>query len=209
MDKNLAKYIWLNTSRHQLWILFIILLSMPPFFWSLDLPKQIVNGPIQGDGFNTPGAEQTFLKISIGLPNWILKTEPIVLFHGFRLDRFEMLMALSAAFLVLVIINGLFKLYINTYKGRLGERMLRRLRFNLVDMVLRFPPNVFKRLKAAEVATMVKDEVEPLGGFIGDAFVQPAFLGLQAATSLFFIILQNFYLGILAAFMVGIQGVII
>jgi putative ABC transport system ATP-binding protein len=209
MDKNLAKYIWLNTSRHQLWILFIILLSMPPFFWSLDLPKQIVNGPIQGDGFNTPGAEQTFLKISIGLPNWILKTEPIVLFHGFKLDRFEMLMALSAAFLVLVIINGLFKLYINTYKGRLGERMLRRLRFNLVDMVLRFPPNVFKRLKAAEVATMVKDEVEPLGGFIGDAFVQPAFLGLQAATSLFFIILQNFYLGILAAFMVGIQGVII
>jgi putative ABC transport system ATP-binding protein len=87
--------------------------------------------------------------------------------------------------------------------------MLRRLRFQLVDRVLRFPPNVFKRLKAAEVATMVKDEVEPLGGFIGDAFVQPAFLGLQAATALFFIILQNFWLGILAAFMVGIQGIII
>ena len=120
-----------------------------------------------------------------------------------------MLMALSVAFLFLVIINGLFKLYINTYKGRLGERMLRRLRFELIDRVLRFPPNVFKRLKSAEVATMVKDEVEPLGGFIGDAFVQPAFLGLQAATALFFIILQNFWLGILAAFMVGIQGVII
>ena len=56
---------------------------------------------------------------------------------------------------------------------------------------------------------MIKDEVEPLGGFIGDAFVQPAFLGLQAATSLFFIILQNFWLGFLAAFMVGIQGVVI
>src|SRR4029079_13203042 len=87
--------------------------------------------------------------------------------------------------------------------------MLRRLRFQLVDRVLRFPPNVFKRVKASEVATMVKDEVEPLGGFIGDAFVQPAFLGMQAATSLFFIILQNFWLGILAAFMGGIQRVII
>src|SRR4029079_10996619 len=31
----------------------------------------------------------------------------------------------------------------------------------------------------------------------------------QAATALFFIILQNFWLGILAAFMVGIQGVVI
>lgn len=209
MDKNLAKYIWSNTSRQQLWILFIILLSMPTYFLSLDLPKQIVNGPIQGDGFNTPGAQQTFLKLSIDLPNWISSAEPVVLFNGFQLERFQMLMALSGAFLVLVIINGLFKLYINTYKGRLGERMLRRLRFQLVDMVLRFPPNVFKRLKAAEVATMVKDEVEPLGGFIGDAFVQPAFLGMQAATALIFIILQNFWLGVLAAFMVGIQGIII
>ena len=209
MDKNLAKYIWTHTSRHQLWILFIILVSMPTYFMSLDLPKQIVNGPIQGDGFTTPGARQTFLALSIDLPDWISTAEPFVLFEGFSLDRFQMLMALSAAFLVLVIVNGLFKLYINTFKGRLGERMLRRLRFQLIDRVLRFPPNVFKRLKSAEVATMVKDEVEPLGGFIGDAFVQPAFLGLQAATALFFIILQNFWLGILAAFMVGIQGIII
>ena len=159
MDKNLATYIWRHTSRHQLWILFIILLSMPTYFMSLDLPKQIVNGPIQGDGYNTPDAVQTFLKISFDLPDWLSKAEPIVLFKGFHLERFSMLMALSGAFLVLVIVNGLFKLYINTYKGRLGERMLRRLRFQLVDRVLRFPPNVFKRLKAAEVATMVKDEV--------------------------------------------------
>ena len=209
MDKNLAKYIWTHTSRQQIWILLIILLSMPTYFLSLDLPKQIVNGPIQGDGFNTPEAQQTFLRLVIDLPDWLGKIEPVVLFNGFALDRFQMLMALSGAFLFLVIINGLFKFYINTYKGRLGERMLRRLRFQLIDRVLRFPPNTFKRVKASEVATMIKDEVEPLGGFIGDAFVQPAFLGLQAATSLFFIILQNFWLGILAAFMVGIQGVVI
>ncbi|MFZ5673885.1 MAG: ABC transporter transmembrane domain-containing protein [Pseudomonadota bacterium] len=209
MDKNLAKYIWRHTSRHQIWILFIILLSMPTYFLSLDLPKQIVNGPIQGDGFSTPDAQEVFLRIVIDLPDWLSKAEPLVLFDGFSLDRLQMLMALSGAFLVLVIVNGLFKLYINTFKGRLGERMLRRLRFQLVDRVLRFPPNVFKRVKAAEVATMVKDEVEPLGGFIGDAFVQPAFLGLQAATALFFILLQNVWLGLLAAFMVGIQGVVI
>lgn len=209
MDKNLAKYIWRHTSRQQIWILAIILLSMPTYFLSLDLPKQIVNGPIQGDGFATPDARETFLRLVIDLPDWLSTAKPLVLFEGFSLERFQMLMALSGAFLVLVIINGLFKLYINTFKGRLGERMLRRLRFQLIDRVLRFPPNVFKRVKASEIATMVKDEVEPLGGFIGDAFVQPAFLGLQAATALFFIILQSFWLGILAAFMVGIQGVVI
>ena len=58
---------------------------------------------------------------------------------------------------------------------------------------------MFKRVKAAEIATMVKDEVEPLGGFIGDAFVQPALLGGQALTALVFILVQNFWLGLIAA----------
>jgi putative ABC transport system ATP-binding protein len=109
----------------------------------------------------------------------------------------------------LVIINGLFKFYINTYKGRLGERLLRRIRFDLVDRILRFPPIQFKRMKGAEISSMIKDEVEPLGGFTGDAFVQPALLGGQALTALFFIFMQNAWLGLIAAFMVAVQAVII
>ena len=78
----------------------------------------------------------------------------------------SMLMALSFEFLALVVINNGFKYVINTYKGRLGERLLRRIRFQLIDRVLRFPPSYFKRTKSSEVATMIKDEVEPIGGFI-------------------------------------------
>jgi putative ABC transport system ATP-binding protein len=131
---------------------------------------------------------QQFLHLAFDLP----LIGPVDLFPGFQLDRQQTLFALSMVFLVLVIINGLFKLYINTYKGRLGERMLRRIRFLLVDLVLRFPTSHFKRVKSAEVATMVKDEVEPLGGFIGDAFVSPVMLGGQALTAMIFIIVQNF-----------------
>jgi len=209
MDKNLFRYIWRNTRRQQIWILFIVLLSMPTYFMSFDLPKQIVNGPIQGDGFETPGATATFLRIDFDVPSWVSSSGNLVLFEGLQLNRFQMLMALSSLFLALVIINGLFKFYINTYKGRLGERMLRRIRYELVDRVLRFPPGQFKRVKAPEVATMIKDEVEPLGGFIGDAFVQPALLGGQAITALVFIIVQNFWLGMLAGATVAVQGFII
>ena len=119
------------------------------------------------------------------------------------------LIALSCAFLALVCINGGFKFYINTYKGRLGERMLRRLRFQLVDRVLRFPLPYFRKLRSAEVATMIKDEVEPLGGFIGDAFVQPVFLIGQAATTMLFILTQNVWLGLIAAGIIAIQTFII
>ena len=74
-----------------------------------------------------------------------------------------MLLALSGVFLLLVIINGLFKFYINTYKGRLGERMLRRIRFELVDRVLRFPPSIIQ----AREGIRSRDHGEGRGGAAG------------------------------------------
>ncbi len=56
---------------------------------------------------------------------------------------------------------------------------------------------------------MVKDEVEPLGGFIGDAFVQPVFLGGQALTAMVFILVQNVLLGSIAAGIVWVQAFLI
>jgi putative ABC transport system ATP-binding protein len=205
MEPRLSRLIWTHTRPQQVFILLIVLISMIPYYMSFDLPKQIVNGPIQGDGFATPDATQVFLRIAPDLP-FVGKVE---IFSGIPLDQMGMLFALSFVFLGLVIVNGLFKFYINTYKGRLGERFLRRIRFDLVDRILRFPPENFKRLKGAEVASMVKDEVEPLGGFTGDAFVLPVMLGGQALTALVFIFIQSFWLGLLTALIVGIQVLII
>ncbi len=201
MEDNLLRYIWNHTRKQQTWILAIVLLSMLPYFAAFDLPKQIINGPIQGEGFETTDATALFMAFEFRIPllNWTIS------YPGIELDRMSMLMALSGVFLLLVVVNGLFKFYINTYKGRLGERLLRRIRYELVDRVLRFPPHALKQTHGAEISTMVKDEVEPFGGFTGDAFVQPAMLGGQAAAALFFIFLQNVWLGLIAAFMVAIQ----
>ena len=201
MEQSLTRYIWSHTKRQQLFILMIVALSMIPYFLAFDLPKQIVNGPIQGDGFEGANATQLFMHLTVDIPYW----GTVTLFPGLELNRMSMLMALSLTFLALVVINGLFKYYINTFKGRLGERLLRRIRFELIDRILRFPPTHFKRVKGAEISSMVKDEVEPLGGFTGDAFVQPALLGGQALSALFFILVQNFWLGLIAAFMAAIQ----
>ncbi len=205
MEPNLSRYIWRYTSRQQIFILIIVALSMVPYFMSFNLPKQIVNGPIQGVGFETADATQVFMRLSIDLP----LLGQVLLFPGIPLERLGMLFALSGVFLALVIVNGLFKFYINTYKGRLGERLLRRIRFELIDRILRFPPAAFKRMKGAEVASMVKDEVEPMGGFAGDAFVTPALLGGQAATALAFIFVQSVPLGFLTAIIVAVQALLI
>ena len=83
MEKSLTRYIWTHTRNQQLFILLIVALSMIPYFLAFDLPKQIVNGPIQGDGFDSPEATQAFLAISFDLP--YLGT--INLFDGFQLGR--------------------------------------------------------------------------------------------------------------------------
>ena len=209
MDPNLFRYVWKHTRLQQLWVLGIVLAAMPTYFFALELPKRIVNGPIQGEGFTDGIGRMPFFRLQFDVPEWLSQSGSITLFEGLDLDRFGMLLALSLSFLALVCINGLFKFYINTYKGRLGERMLRRLRFELVDRVLRFPMSQFRRVKPAEVATMVKDEVEPLGGFIGDAFVQPVFLGGQAITAMAFIVLQSFWLGLIAGGIVAAQAIFI
>ncbi|MFT6306931.1 MAG: putative ABC transport system ATP-binding protein [Granulosicoccus sp.] len=194
MESTFNRYIWKHTSRQQLWIMCVVLVSMVPFYFAFDLPKMLINGPIQGGGFEEAGATQPFL------PG---------IFGDIQLDRIDTLLGLSMMFLGLVIINGLFKYYINTYKGLLGERLLRRIRYELLDRILRFLPVEFRRIKGGEIASMVKDEVEPLGGFTAEAYVQPLLLGGQAITALIFIVVQNVWLGLLALFMAGIQLVLI
>jgi putative ABC transport system ATP-binding protein len=209
--QSLYKYIWQHSRRDQ-WILLAIALAAQPFYFlTLTLPKLIINGPItgpqNGSAFTTPDATENFLRLVIGFPEWLGGQWAI--FEGFALERMPYLVALSFAFLALVGFNGFIKYLINTMKGRLGERLLRRLRYDLIDRVLRFPPSHLRKAKQAEIASMVKDEVEPLGGFSGDAVVWPAFLAGQALTALIFILVQNFWLGLIAGAVVFGQAVII
>jgi len=208
LDRNLLRYVWRHTRGEQIWILCVILASMPTYFLVLDLPVRIINQPIQGVGFEVTGQTQQFLELKFSLPNFFGGGE-FTLFSGFELERWPYLIALSSLFLFLVCVNGLFKFYINTYKGRLGERMLRRMRYQLTDRVLRFPIGHFKRVKGSEIASMVKDEVEPFGEFIGDAFVQPVYLGGQALVAFIFILNQSFWLGMIAVGIIAIQVTLI
>ena len=205
METNLFRYIWQHSRREQLGILFLVAASLPFYFLMLNLPKDIVNRGIQGQGFAGPTDTQTFLRTPLPLSE-TLTGQQLFIYEGVPLDQTALLLALSFVFLALVIANGLFKFVINTAKGRMGERVLRRLRYQLVDRVLRFPLPHLRRVKQAEAATMVKDEVEPLGGFIGDAFVSPAFLGGQAMTAMIFIMAQSVWLGMIALVIVVIQA---
>jgi ABC-type multidrug transport system fused ATPase/permease subunit len=171
LDRSLYRLILRHSVGDQLQVGGITLLSLPFCYLSLELPKTIIN-TISGDR-------------GVGSPD----------LFGWPIDRTGQLFVLCAALLALVIINGGFKYTVNLLKGRTGERMLRRLRFQLHFRLLRFAPGAFTRLSAGELIPMMTSEVEPLGGFIGDAFALPLQQGGMLLTAVLFMFAQDPILG--------------
>jgi len=181
MEKSIFSFVLRYSTRQQVIILLLTLASFPFLYYSLDLPKRIVNDAIGGQGFPKD-------------------------FLGYEFDQVPYLMLLSGLFLLLVLINGAFKFKINTLKGRLGERMLRRLRYELYARVLRFPLPRFRKVSQGEIIPMITAEVEPLGGFIGDAIALPVFQGGTLLVYIGFIFMQDPILGAAAISLYPFQG---
>ena len=184
MEKGLFGFIWKYSARQQIYILLITVLSYPVVYFLLELPKLIVNDAVQGEEF------------------------PRTVF-GFDFDQVPYLVLLCATFLLLVVVSNGLKFYLNVYKGRLGERMLRRLRFELFQRVLRFRLPHFRKVSSGEIIPMITSEVEDVGGYIGEAFALPAYQGGMLVVQLGFIFMQDPLLGLAAISSYPIQGYII
>src|SRR5437764_1687113 len=167
--------------REQIYLVVVTLLSCPFLYYSLELPKVIINQAIGGKDF------------------------PWTLF-GIEFRRISYLVLLCGVFLVLVVINGWFKYHLNVRKGRVGERMLRRLRYQLYQRIMLFPLRHFDRVAAGEIVAMLTAELEPVGGFIGDAFALPIAQGGTLLTILIFMFIQNPLLGLAAVALYPVQG---
>jgi putative ABC transport system ATP-binding protein len=184
MEKSLFGFIWKYSARQQIFILMVTVLTYPVVYVLLELPKLIVNDAVQGDNF----------------PRTIL---------GFDFDQTPYLFLLCFTFLFLVVVSNGLKFYLNVYKGRLGERMLRRLRFELFQRVLRFRLPHFRKVSSGEIIPMITSEVEDVGGYIGEAFALPAYQGGMLVVQIGFIFMQDPLLGLAAISSYPIQGYVI
>ncbi len=181
MDKSILRFILRYSAKQQLVVVALTILSWPILYATLELPKSIVNEAIGGKAGWTRG---------------IL---------GETMEQVTFLVILCFGFLFFVIANGVIKYFLNVYAGRLGERMLRRLRFQLYSRVLRFPLPHFKKVSQGEIIPMITAEVEPLGGYIGIAMSTPMFFGGMLLVYLGFIFAQDVFLGAAAIALYPVQ----
>ncbi|MCA8929517.1 MAG: ABC transporter ATP-binding protein [Alphaproteobacteria bacterium] len=186
MKQTLFGYIFAYSKRQQIILIVLTFAAFPFIYFQAELPKRIVNGAIQGRPADFPKE-----------------------FYGYEFEHLPYLFVLCGLFLLLVLINGGFKYVLNVMKGRLGERMLRRLRYILYERILRFPLPHFRRVSQGELIPMVTQEVEPLGGFFGDALALPLYQGGILVTLLVFILMQDPWLGLAAVALFPIQGVLV
>ncbi|MEP1993620.1 MAG: ABC transporter transmembrane domain-containing protein [Ascidiaceihabitans sp.] len=181
IDRTIFAFIWKHSKRDQLVLLAVTLTLFPLLYLTLELPKRIINDAI-GSGENRIEA------------------------YGFTFTQIEYLWLLCGAFLLAVFAHGIMKMRINTMKGVLAERLLRRFRYSLIARILRFPQPYFERTSQGELVSMVTAESEPMGGLMGDAVAQPALQAGQMLTILGFLFLQSFAFGLAACALIPLQA---
>ena len=184
MEKSLFKFIWKYSKREQVIQLLITLLTFPVLFATLELPKRIINDAIGGTGEN-------------------------IVLLGISFTQIQFLILLCAAFFVAVVTNLVFKMRLNTMKGVLSERLLRRFRYQLLTRVLQFPRPYFRNTSQGELVSMVTSEAEPMGGLMGDILSLPVLLTGQMLTILIFLFAQSFWFGMAAVALIPLQAWII
>ena len=181
MESSIFRFVLRHSLREQILLLALTLTAFPFLYFSLDLPKTIINEAIGGKEFPRE-------------------------FLGQSLEQIPYLLVLCAAFLALVLVNGGFKYVLNVYRGVVGERMLRRLRYELFERVLRFPMPQFRKLSQGEIVAMITAETEDIGGYIGDSVALPAFQGGTLITILVFMFVQDPILGSAAIALYPLQA---
>jgi len=159
----------------------VTLSLFPLLYMTLELPKRIINDAI-GSGSAT------------------------IIAFGMEFSQIAYLMILCGGFLLAVMAHGLMKMRINTMKGVLAERLLRRFRYTLIARILRFPQPYFERTSQGELVSMVTAESEPMGGLMGDAVAQPVLQAGQMLTILAFLFLQSFAFGMAAVALIPLQA---
>ncbi|MDF2998650.1 MAG: cyclic nucleotide-binding protein [Xanthobacteraceae bacterium] len=184
LENRLLSFIWRYSAGQQLLLLLLTVASFPILYVSLEIPKFIINGVIQGHDF----------------PRRVL---------GMEIGQTTFLWLLCLAFLACVFANGVIKMQLSIYRGIVGERLIRRLRFALIAQLMRFPLQRFHSVSQGEVVSMVTAEAEPLTGTMGDAFAQPVFQLGQMLTIIVFLFVQSPWLGLAGIALIPLQAYLI
>jgi ABC-type multidrug transport system fused ATPase/permease subunit len=169
-----------RTRIRQAILLLIAATAMPTLYLTLEIPKHIVN-------------------------HAIASASKVIEIDDIAFTQVEFLVVLCFLYLASLLANGSIKYWLNVYQGQVGELLIRPLRL----MVYRGWRRNGRPGGQAQLIPIIVQEVEPVGGFAGEAFVTPVFQGGTFLTLLAFMLIQDPVLGGAALLMLPVQLAVI
>ena len=147
--------------------------------------------------------------LGLGLNPLMLDLQKRIINQAIGKRNFDALLWLCGFFLGAVIVNGALKYVRQNLEGYISETMLRDLRGELYNRILRFPLPYLKSTSTAQLVAMILGEVEDLGGYFGVALSTPAFHGAMLLGTFGFMVYANPWLALVAMILFPIQMIFI
>ncbi len=176
LTDGIFKLILRRTRFRQAILLLVAAAAMPTLYLTLEIPKHIVN-------------------------HAIASATKVIQIDDIAFTQVQFLVVLCFLYLASLLANGSIKYWLNVYQGRVGVLLIRLLRL----MVYRGWRRNGRPGGQAQLIPIIVQEVEPVAGFAGEAFVTPVFQGGTFLTLLTFMLLQDPVLGGAALMMLPIQ----
>jgi ABC-type multidrug transport system fused ATPase/permease subunit len=147
--------------------------------------------------------------LGLGLNPVMLDLQKRIINQAIGQRNFDALLWLCGAFLGAVLLNGAFKYVKQNLEGYISETMLRDLRSELYNRILRFPLLHMRNTSTGQLVAMILGEVEDLGGYFGLALSTPAFHGAMLIGTLGFMVYANPWMAAVSMVLFPIQIVFI
>ncbi|MDD3445589.1 MAG: ATP-binding cassette domain-containing protein [Zavarzinia sp.] len=194
MEPEFRRFLWRYSLRAQAKLLGLAVASFPFLWLYYEMPKEIValiGGDMAAGGLHLFG---------VALPGTVL---------GLALTPERLLGAQCLILLLLVAVNQRFRYLIQHRKIMTAERMLRRIRFQILGLVLRFPQAAFRQRTAGETLTSMGGDLEALCTHVGNAVAVPAYQGGTILVIMTFLLLQDPLLALAAAVLYPLAMIIV
>ena len=143
--------------------------------------------------------------LGLGLNPLMLDLQKRIINQAIGQRDFNALLWLCGGFLGAVLLNGALKYVKQNLEGYISETMLRDLRSELYNRILRFPLPHLKGTSTGQLVAMILGEVEDLGGYFGLALSTPAFHGAMLLGTLGFMVYANPWMALVSMVLFPIQ----
>jgi len=136
--------------------------------------KRLLLGFVLRKELKTQVCLLVMIAVSVAFKVVPLEMQKRIINQAIKFSNVDLLFQLCGLYIIAVLVSSVLKYWINMLRGRLGEKILRDLRCDLIAHIVKFPLSYFRKHSHGSINTVITGEVNTIGEFFADALSVPA-----------------------------------